>query len=255
MCIYIYIHNLSLSLFICVYIYIQIRYIDLSLSIYIYICSCVYIYIYIYISTYYYYCYCYYYYYHHHSRTFSPLLAGSPLSRRPSIDRSPLPSKAAGEEVSSMAFQQQGLYILLHSFCADSSSPQISATCFLPFHMGPLMSPQISTSLRKTSTTTAQNNVLNPGSQNSLVSSPGFRPTASWRAWRRGCWRLNDPPATVVCDKSTPPEKNSHRNISFRSTESGAGEQFVLPHCRARACTRGVVFSQTPVSVPMESRI
>ena len=34
--------------------------------------------------------------------------------------------------------------------------------------------------------------------------------------------------AIGVCEKNTPPEKNARWNISFQSTKSGAGEQFLL---------------------------
>ena len=44
-----------------------------------------------------------------------------------------------------------------------------------------------------------------------------------------------------------PPENTTHCNISFQSTKSGAGEQFLLLDCRARACAKGMFFSQTPV--------
>ena len=59
---------------------------------------------------------------------------------------------------------------------------------------------------------------------------------------------------TGVCEKSTPPEKSTHRNTSFQSTKSGAGEQFLLLHCRARACAKGFVFLQTPVGVSSEKQ-
>ena len=48
--------------------------------------------------------------------------------------------------------------------------------------------------------------------------------------------------------QNTPPERSTHWNISPQGTESGAGEQFLLLDCSARACAKGVVFSQTPVS-------
>ena len=47
---------------------------------------------------------------------------------------------------------------------------------------------------------------------------------------------------TGVCEKSTPPEKNNrHWIVSFQSTKSGAGEQFLLLDCRARACAKGAL--------------
>ena len=50
-----------------------------------------------------------------------------------------------------------------------------------------------------------------------------------------------------VCEKNTPPEKKTCRKNSFQNTELGGGQQFLLLDCRARACTKGVFFSQTPV--------
>ena len=54
-------------------------------------------------------------------------------------------------------------------------------------------------------------------------------------------------PASV--NKNTPPEKNTHWNISPQSTEPGAGEQFLLKDCMAKAPTKGIISSQTPVSL------
>ena len=57
--------------------------------------------------------------------------------------------------------------------------------------------------------------------------------------------------------KNTPPERRSRRNISFESTESGAGEQFLLQDYRAMVDTKGVFLSLTLVSQPshvLESR-
>ena len=51
--------------------------------------------------------------------------------------------------------------------------------------------------------------------------------------------------------ENTSRENNSHWNIGFQSTKSGAGEQFLLLDCRARACAKGVLFSQTPVAVTL----
>ena len=42
----------------------------------------------------------------------------------------------------------------------------------------------------------------------------------------------------VSVNKNTPPENNTHWNVSFQSTISGAGEQFLLWDCRARACAK-----------------
>ena len=36
--------------------------------------------------------------------------------------------------------------------------------------------------------------------------------------------------------------------MSFQSAKSGAGEQFLLLACVAKACTKGVLCSQTPVA-------
>ena len=40
---------------------------------------------------------------------------------------------------------------------------------------------------------------------------------------------------TGICEKNTPPENNTHWKISFQSSKSSAGEQFVLLDCRERA--------------------
>ena len=40
---------------------------------------------------------------------------------------------------------------------------------------------------------------------------------------------------TDVCEINTPPENNAIRNIGFRSKTSGAGWQFLLKDCKARA--------------------
>ena len=50
----------------------------------------------------------------------------------------------------------------------------------------------------------------------------------------------------VSVKKNTPREKKTCGTISFRSTKSGSGEQFLLQDCRAKAGTKGVLFSQTP---------
>ena len=42
--------------------------------------------------------------------------------------------------------------------------------------------------------------------------------------------------------QNTPPEKKTPKIISFWSTRSGAGEQFLLLDCRAKARVEGVVF-------------
>ena len=48
-------------------------------------------------------------------------------------------------------------------------------------------------------------------------------------------------------NKNTPPEKKVCGQISFRSIQPGAGEQFLLKGCRARARRKGQLFSQTTV--------
>ena len=52
---------------------------------------------------------------------------------------------------------------------------------------------------------------------------------------------------TGVREKNTHREKKMHGNMSFQSTKSGAGWWFSLWDCRARACAKGMFFSQTPV--------
>ena len=47
---------------------------------------------------------------------------------------------------------------------------------------------------------------------------------------------------------NTPPEINTYRKIGFWSTKSGAGLQFPPKDYRAKDGTKGVLFSQTPVS-------
>ena len=48
---------------------------------------------------------------------------------------------------------------------------------------------------------------------------------------------------------NTPPENDAHWKISFQSTNSGAGEQFMLLDCMAKARVKGSFCSQTPVQV------
>ena len=43
-----------------------------------------------------------------------------------------------------------------------------------------------------------------------------------------------------VCEKNTPPENHIRGKISFQSTKSGAGEQFLLLDCKARAFAKGM---------------
>ena len=52
---------------------------------------------------------------------------------------------------------------------------------------------------------------------------------------------------TSVCEKNTPPEKNTLGEMSSENTKSGAGEEFMLLCCKERAFVKGVFFSQTPV--------
>ena len=51
----------------------------------------------------------------------------------------------------------------------------------------------------------------------------------------------------VSVKKNTPPEFVIHGHMSFQSTKSGAGLQFLLRDCRARACSKREFVSQTPV--------
>ena len=48
-------------------------------------------------------------------------------------------------------------------------------------------------------------------------------------------------------NKNTPPDEKTHGKISFQSTKSGAGEQFLLQDRRAKADTKAAPFSQTPI--------
>ena len=57
---------------------------------------------------------------------------------------------------------------------------------------------------------------------------------------------LVDTAHTDVCEESTPLEKQTCGKISL-DTESGAGEEFLLLVCRAKALVKGMCFSQTPV--------
>ena len=47
---------------------------------------------------------------------------------------------------------------------------------------------------------------------------------------------------THVCERNTPPEKTACEKTSLQSTKSGAGEQFLLLLCMARARLKGVLF-------------
>ena len=46
----------------------------------------------------------------------------------------------------------------------------------------------------------------------------------------------------VSVGEQNPPEKKTHGEISFKKTKSGAGEQFLLLACSAKARTQGVFF-------------
>ena len=48
---------------------------------------------------------------------------------------------------------------------------------------------------------------------------------------------------TGVVEKDTPTEKNTHWNLSFQRTKSGAGGQLLLLDRRARARIKGIFFS------------
>ena len=47
---------------------------------------------------------------------------------------------------------------------------------------------------------------------------------------------------TGVCAKNTPPDEKTCGNISLQNTKSGAGEQFLLLCCGAKARSKGVLF-------------
>ena len=51
----------------------------------------------------------------------------------------------------------------------------------------------------------------------------------------------------VSVSKNTPPEKKTRGKISFKNTKSGAGEQFLLQDCKAKACRNVVLVHKTPV--------
>ena len=52
---------------------------------------------------------------------------------------------------------------------------------------------------------------------------------------------------TGVCEKNTPPEIVKCGKTSFQKAKSGAGKQFLLLVCMAKAHLKGVFFSQTSV--------
>ena len=53
---------------------------------------------------------------------------------------------------------------------------------------------------------------------------------------------------SVPVKEITPPENNTRWNISFQSAKSGAGEQFLLLDCRARACQKECLSNPSPIS-------
>ena len=59
-----------------------------------------------------------------------------------------------------------------------------------------------------------------------------------------GFWCVSLP---VSVNKNTPPEKNTCGEISFQSTKSGGGKEFLLLDRRAKARAKGVIISQAPV--------
>ena len=54
---------------------------------------------------------------------------------------------------------------------------------------------------------------------------------------------------TGVGETNTPPDKKTGWKISFESTKSRAGLQFLLPGPMAKAQVKGVFLSQKPASV------
>ena len=50
---------------------------------------------------------------------------------------------------------------------------------------------------------------------------------------------------TGVCEKETPPEKKTLGQIGSQSTDSGAGAQFMLLGCGAKAPKQGVFLIDT----------
>ena len=51
----------------------------------------------------------------------------------------------------------------------------------------------------------------------------------------------------AVSDKHTPLDKKALGKTSFQSTNSGAGEQFLPPDCRAKACQKEFFFSDAGI--------
>ena len=56
--------------------------------------------------------------------------------------------------------------------------------------------------------------------------------------------------ATSVCEKTTPPEKRTQGQISFKNTKSRAGEQFLLQDCMAKDLRKRNILSRTLVAMP-----
>ena len=69
-----------------------------------------------------------------------------------------------------------------------------------------------------------------------------------------GLWHEDQPLDSLDLETIIPVSVKKHtsrtKNIisAFRASNHGAGEQFLLLDCRARACAKGVCFLQTPVS-------
>ena len=100
------------------------------------------------------------------------------------------------------------------------------------------------------------------------IAQPGALISASWKvplAWanprcgtRRSLFRPGnrtpDPQSARLArdpyrclEQNTPPENRALGEMSLNNTKSGAGEQFLLPGCLAKACVKGMFFSQTRV--------
>ena len=52
---------------------------------------------------------------------------------------------------------------------------------------------------------------------------------------------------TGVCERTTPPKNHTRWSVSFQKTKSGAGEQFLLLDCKARACAKIMFLSGTGI--------
>ena len=60
--------------------------------------------------------------------------------------------------------------------------------------------------------------------------------------WRNSKKKRTQPLHTRVCEENTPREKKTCGKIGLQSTKLGAGEQFRLQDCRAKARTTGMCF-------------